>query len=509
KFKMFVLIYLVIAIVSLLAFLLHRNFTYWKRRGVPHDAPNLFYGNMIGFRKDRVMHNIFIDYYNKYRKTGNPFVGFYFLHKPAAFIVDPQLAKNILIKDFSNFMDRGQFHNERDDPLTQHLFNLDGKKWKDMRQRLSPTFTSGKMKFMFPTVIKVSEEFIKVMTSQVPASQGGAVLEIKDLMARFTTDVIGNCAFGIECSTLSNPVSDFRTMGQKTFTELRHGQLLTMFQFSFPKLAKRLRMRMMPEDVHQFFMRLVNDTIALREKENFKRNDFMNLLIELKQKGKVTLENGEVIEGMNIGELAAQVFVFYLAGFETSSSTMSYCLYELAQNQDIQDRLRSEVQSVLEQHEGKLTYEAIKDMRYLDQVISETLRLYTLVPHLERKALNDYQVPGHPNLVIQSGTQIVIPACAYHRDEDLYPEPMTFDPDRFSAEKVAARDSVEWLPFGDGPRNCIGMRFGQMQTRIGLAQLINRFRLSICDETEIPLKYTPMSVVLGTIGGINLRVERV
>lgn len=368
--KMFVLIYLVIAIVSLLAYVVHRNFTYWTRRGVPHDAPHLFYGNMIGFRKDRVMHNIFIDYYNKYRKTGNPFVGFYFLHKPAAFIVDPKLAKNILIKDFSNFTDRGQFHNERDDPLTQHLFNLDGKKWKDMRQRLSPTFTSGKMKFMFPTVIKVSEEFVKLMTSQVPASQGGAVLEIKDLMARFTTDVIGNCAFGIECSTLSNPVSDFRTMGQKVFTELRHGQLLTMFQFSFPKMARRLRMRMMPEDVHQFFMRLVNDTIALREKENFKRSDFMNLLIELKQKGKVTLENGEVIEGMNIGELAAQVFVFYVAGFETSSSTMSYCLYELAQNQDIQDRLRSEVQSVLEQHEGKLTYEAIKDMRYLDQVIS-------------------------------------------------------------------------------------------------------------------------------------------
>lgn len=116
--------------------------------------------------------------------------------------MDTQLAKNILIKDFSNFADRGQFHNGRDDPLTQHLFNLDGKKWKDMRQRLTPTFTSGKMKFMFPTVIKVSEEFVKVITEQVPAAQNGAVLEIKELMARFTTDVIGTCAFGIECNTL-------------------------------------------------------------------------------------------------------------------------------------------------------------------------------------------------------------------------------------------------------------------------------------------------------------------
>ncbi|KAH8250707.1 hypothetical protein KR032_000240, partial [Drosophila birchii] len=494
---------------SLLAYLFHRNFSYWKRQGVTHDAPHPFYGNLLGFRKNRVLHDIIFDYYNKYRNSSNPFVGFYFLHKPAAFVVDPNLAKNILIKDFSNFADRGQFHNERDDPLTQNLFNLDGKKWKDMRQRLSPTFTSGKMKFMFPTVIKVSGEFAKVMLEQVPATPNGAVIEIKDLMARFTTDVIGTCAFGIECNTLRTPASDFRTMGQKVFTDLRHGPLLTMFMFSFPEMARKLRMRFIPEDVHQFFMRLVDETIALRQQENFKRNDFMNLLIEIRQKGRVTLNNGEVFEGMNIGELAAQVFVFYLAGFETSSSTMSYCLYEMAQNQDIQERLRNEIQTVLEEHDGQLTYESIKDMRYLDQVISETLRLYTLVPHLERKALKDYMVPGNPKFAIEKGTQVLIPACAFHRDEKLYPDPTRFDPDRFTPEKVAARDSVEWLPFGDGPRNCIGMRFGQMQARIGLAQIISRFKLSVCDQTEIPLKYNPKSFVLGTIGGIYLRLERV
>ncbi|BFG06192.1 cytochrome P450 6a2 [Drosophila madeirensis] len=506
---MLIFIYLVIAVGSLVAYLLHRNFQYWKRQGVPHDAPHPFYGNLVGFRKNRVMHDIIYDYYNKYRNGSSPFVGFYFLHKPAAFIVDTKLAKNILIKDFSNFADRGQFHNERDDPLTQHLFNLDGNRWKQLRQRLTPTFTSGKMKLMFPTVIKVAEEFSTVMGEQVPASKGGTIIEIKEMMARFTTDVIGTCAFGIECNTLRTPITDFRTMAQKAFTEMRHGQLLTFFIFSFPQLARKLRMRTIPEDVHQFFMRLVNDTVAVREKENFKRHDFMDMLIEMKQKGRVTLDNGEVIKAMDIGELAAQVFVFYLAGFETSSSTMSYCFYELAQHQDIQDKVREEVQTVLAQHDGKLTYECVKEMRYLDQVFSETLRLYTLVPQLERKALNDYVVPGHPKLVIEKDTQIIIPACAYHRDEKLYPDPLRFDPDRFSAEQVAARDSVEWLPFGDGPRNCIGMRFGQMQARVGMAQLLNKFKFSVCDKTEIPLKYEPKSFVLGSIGGIYLRLERI
>lgn len=140
---------------------------------------------------------------------------------------------------------------------------------------------------------------------------------------------------------------------------------------------------------------------------------------------------------------------------------------------------------------------------------TETLRLYTIVPLLERKTLSDYVVPDNPKLVIEKGIQIIIPAAAYHLDEDLYPEPNKFDPERFSPEQVAARDSVEWLPFGDGPRNCIGMRFGQMQTRIGLAQLIKNFKFSVCDKTEIPLIYDPRSFILGTVGGIYLRVERV
>lgn len=131
------------------------------------------------------------------------------------------------------------------------------------------------------------------------------------------------------------------------------------------------------------------------------------------------------------------------------------------------------------------------------------------MPVLERKALNDYVVPDHPKLVIEKGTQILIPAAAYHRDENLYPDPERFDPERFSPEQVAARDSVEWLPFGDGPRNCIGMRFGQMQSRVGMAQLIKNFKFTVCDKTEIPLIYNPKSFVLGTIGGIFLRAERV
>jgi len=118
-------------------------------------------------------------------------------------------------------------------------------------------------------------------------------------------------------------------------------------------------------------------------------------------------------------------------------------------------------------------------------------------------------VPENPKYVIKKGMPILIPAGAMHRDERLYPNPDTFDPENFSSDRVKERDSIEWLPFGDGPRNCIGMRFGQMQARIGLALLIKDFRFSVCEKTTIPIKYDKQQFLISSESGITLKVERV
>lgn len=104
---------------------------------------------------------------------------------------------------------------------------------------------------------------------------------------------------------------------------------------------------------------------------------------------------------------------------------------------------------------------------------------------------------------------VVIPAIGIHNDPEIYPEPHKFDPERFSPEMVQNRDSVEWLPFGDGPRNCIGMRFGKLQTRVGLAYLLKHFKFSANAETEIPLIMNPKSFVVNSLNGIFLKVEKV
>lgn len=128
-------------------------------------------------------------------------------------------------------------------------------------------------------------------------------------------------------------------------------------------------MKMTPDHIEQFFLRIVKETVEFREKNNIRRNDFMDQLIDLKNNRLMKTETGESTS-LTIEEVTAQAYVFFNAGFETSSTTMGFALYELAQNEDIQQRLRDECNAVLAKNNGELTYESLKEMVYLNQVIS-------------------------------------------------------------------------------------------------------------------------------------------
>ncbi|XP_034479135.1 probable cytochrome P450 6a21 [Drosophila innubila] len=483
---------------------MYQKMHYWQSLRIPCEKPHPLEGNMVGERTTISSAEVFQRYYNKFRGRG-PFVGFYWYQRPTAFIMEPFLVKEILVREFNKFSDKIFYNNPEDDPISGRLNWLGGHKWKSMRSKLTSTFTSGKIKFMCPTVVKITNEFIDVFGGMMTKS---SIVEVKELLARFTTDVIGTCAFGIECSSLKDPEAEFRVMGIRSLTDQRHGFLGKALISSFPKLARRLHMKTTPDHIEKFFLRIVKETVTFREENKIRRNDFMDQLIDLKNNALIKSETGESVS-LTIEEMTAQAYVFFNAGYETSSSTMGFALYELAQHMDIQQRVRDEVNEVLAKNSGEITYELLKEMVYLNQVISETLRLYTIVPMLNRLCLEDYVVPGYPNYVIKKGMPVIIPAGAMHRDEKLYPNPNRFNPDNFTPERVKNRDSAEWLPFSIGPRNCIGLRFGDMQTRIGLAMLLKNFKFSVCDQTPIPMKYKKTSNLVNSESGIFLHVERV
>ncbi|XP_065366573.1 probable cytochrome P450 6a21 [Calliphora vicina] len=505
---MSILLILLIILLSLVLYLvnaLRKHYKYWQNLGIDCDEPSWIFGSFKGAVTERTFLDIIQDHYYKYKNKG-PFAGFYWFYRPAVFVTDMALIKQILIKDFNKFSDRGLFVNEEDDPLSGHLFNLEGHKWRIMRSKLSPTFTSGKMKFMFPTVVKVAQQLELAFAKIV---EKDSKVEIRDIVSRYTTDVIGTCAFGLECNSLTDPQAKFHVMSKRALLENHLGNFGVAFRFSFPKLAKRLRMRDTVHEIEDFFMGIVKDTVKYREDNQVKRNDFMNLLLELKNNKVMKTEGGEDFTNLSLKEVAAQAFIFLVAGSDTSSTTMSFALYELALNQDIQEKARQEVNRVLELHNQEFSYECMSELKYLEQIIQETLRLYCPLPALNRVALEDYVVPGHPNFVIKKDMPVVIPAISIHRDEQYFPNPDKFNPENFSADQVALRDSVLYLPFGEGPRNCIGSRFGKMQIIIGLALLLKNFKFCACQETLIPMKYDKENFMVTPDGNLYLKATKV
>lgn len=334
-----------------------RTFSYWQRKGIPFVAPRIPFGNLDNTQQ---FHQHIDQLYQTLKGQG-PLAGMYFFHQPWAIALDLDLVKQMLIEDFANFHDRGMYHNERDDPLSAHLVSLNGDRWKLLRTKLSPTFLSGKMKFMFTTIIEVASHFEVCISELIRDNNGTAEIEMTELLARFTTDIIGTCAFGIECNSLANPEAEFRQMAKKAVEESRHPALIQFLLHSNGEFGRRLHVKLIKDDVSEFFLRTVRETIDYREANSVQRSDFIDILIGLKNQ-----TNG----GLTVNEMAAQAFLFFQAGFETSATTMTFALYELAGRPDVQDRLRRDIKTALERHQGSLTYESMMDMPYLDQVIN-------------------------------------------------------------------------------------------------------------------------------------------
>lgn len=157
---------------------------------------------------------------------------------------------------------------------------------------------------------------------------------------------------------------------------------------------------------------------------------------------------------MSCEEIAAQVFIFYVAGSETSTSTVAFTLYELTQNEELMERAQADIKSTLAMHDGELTYESIMEMKFIDLCVKETLRKYPGLPILSRECTKDYPIPGS-KFTIQKGTPVIISLLGIHRDAQYFPNPEQYDPDRFTEEKHAYDEDM-YMPFGVGPRNCIG-----------------------------------------------------
>lgn len=147
-----------LTILGLLYFYLKKVFNYWKNRNVPHIPPEIPFGNLKPYILQKTsVPEIVTKIYNKFKNSGKPFAGLYFFWKPNVVLLDPEMIKLVMTKEFQYFNARPLKADAKNDPLSAHLLNLNGDEWKFMRSKLTPTFTSGKMKMMFHTIASCSE----------------------------------------------------------------------------------------------------------------------------------------------------------------------------------------------------------------------------------------------------------------------------------------------------------------------------------------------------------------
>lgn len=346
-----------------------KDYRLWSSQDVPSLPPTF----PLGTLNFKIMFSNFgdtmVDVYNQFKSKGNyDYGGLFFLNKPVLLVLSPEFAKIVLVRDFQYFTNRGVYFDRAGDPLSANLFFIENDEWKSLRAKMTKTFTMGKIRVMFNSLSSVGTKLIDSLRPLVGDTDGGTTTEITEFLFRYNTDVIGSCAFGIECNTIGHSNSEFRNVGKKMlqFTRIKLFKLYVAMLFR--KEARAMGFKLVDVDVTHFISKVVREAIQYR-KENPKLifNDFLQLMIDL------LAENNEFSaeqQPLTVDEIAANVFVFFFAGFETSSTAMAYCLYELALNPDIQQRVRAEISLVNEKHNGNSTYSGLVEMTYLEQVIN-------------------------------------------------------------------------------------------------------------------------------------------
>ncbi|NXW15724.1 CP3A9 protein, partial [Circaetus pectoralis] len=453
-------------------------FGLFKKLGIPGPRPLPFFGTCLEYRKG------FLEFDNEcFEKYGEVW-GIYDGRQPVLAITDPQIIKSVLVKEcYSTFTNRR--HVELAGVLNNAISLAEDEQWKRIRTVLSPTFTSGKLKEMFPIMKHYGEVLVKNVQKRVEKDNA---VSVKDIFGSYSMDVVTSTSFGVNIDSMNNPKDPFvRKMKKLVKFDFFDPLFILIFVFPFviPLLAK-MNVSFFPRNAVDFFMRSLSKIKQDREKEAHKgRVDFLQLMIESqKSTSHKSNEANHSYKTLTDSEILSQAFIFILGGYEPTSSALCFLAYELATHPDVQQKLLEEIDTVLP-NKAPLTYEAMMQLEYLDMTVSETLRLFPLGGRLERTCKKDVEIKG---VTIPKGTVVIVPIYTLHHNPKYWPNPEEFRPERFSKENKEAIDPYTYLPFGAGPRNCIGMRFALLTLKVAITIILQHFTFQTCKETQIPLK---------------------
>jgi len=415
---------------------------------------------------------------------------------------DPKYAEIILTS--TQVLDKAFVYKFMHPWLGEGLLTNTGPKWKEHRKLFTPAFH-----------FKILEEFVEVFGSKgsilrekLEKHVNGPGFDIRPYISLYTLDIICETAMGVQVNAQKNSDSEYVRAVQgvadivmrRTFSPWFHLDFLFRPTPLAKEQAKYLStLHDMTDSVIKTrkdgYLRQKTNTQTIAERNDIgakKRLAFLDLLIEAQQDG-ASISDKEIRE---------EVDTFMFEGHDTTTSGISFTLWALAKHPDVQAKAVQEQRAIFGESDHYATYKDLQEMKYLEQVIKETQRLYPSVPTYGRKISENLTVGEYD---LPAGSNIVIHAFMIHRHPEYFPDPERFDPDRFLTQNCKDRHPYCYVPFSAGPRNCIGQRFAMLEMKATISAMLRHYKLSLEDPNDT-LRLT-LELVMKSSIGTRLKLE--
>ena len=425
-----------------------------------------------------------IQVFEKYRKQLGQTFTFHFAGVKRAIVsTDPDFIQHVLHKNQSNYR-KSHIQVKRMREFNGYgLHNSHGERWLSMRRHLAKGFLTNRLKKMMPIQLEVMDEAMEGFAQRA----GEGPVDIYQEMVKVSLALIGKTLFGRrisdeELQVIADAVSDIQAF---ILRQIVQPYLIPWYRLS-GKTAYYQKIRGEGES-------LIEEHINIRRRDGGGGSDMLGHMLETLYE-----DTGRPMED---SQLLIETLQLLIAGNESSSIGMAWTFYLLARHPECIARIRSEIESVV--GEGPLDFAALRRLEYTAQVLNEALRLYPPFWMIDRIAQEEDEAAG---IHIPAGIMVIPYIYGTHRNPDFWPDAESFDPDRFESTAARERHPYAHIPFGGGPRICIGSDMAMMQSVLVLVSYIRDYDFE--PATERPSNICPM-MLLRPDGSIPLRFRRV
>eukprot|EP00742_Colponemidia_sp_Colp-10_P010099 GILJ01011065.1.p1 GENE.GILJ01011065.1~~GILJ01011065.1.p1 ORF type:complete len:514 (+),score=93.99 GILJ01011065.1:26-1543(+) len=472
---------------------------FYTSQGLPATPFRYFAGDIPEILADMKNETVFRFSLLNMRKLGKIYLGF-FGPQARVQISDPALVQEVLVAKAHCYLKPRDSASMLRRVIGEGMLLSEGEKWKRHRKMLTPAFHFTSLKQMIPMMVRCTKRGLDKL--QLKIQQGEKLHDVSRVFSNLTLDIIGSSSFGTdfgESQADSDAVYESMTF---LFEKVIHDRMYIYRRIpGYRQLPVESNRRFTYEKarldgvVKKFIEARLADPC-----DPGKERDLLDLML--------TASNGSPMSGT---ELRDECLTFILAGHETTSLLLSWCMLCLGREPAVLQRLMDEIDTVFphahaEKDEGEeeeeVTWEKISSLTYMTQVMKETLRLFPPAFMLGRVVEVDHEIGSYK---ICKGTEVVVNTFAMHHNELIWPEPEKFDPSRFD-DKIESnkRHTCAWIPFGAGPRNCIGSNFAMLEAKIILTRFLQRFRFDM--DPSHPVLYAPL-ITLRPKHGINMTLS--